>query len=72
MAPLPSRDPVELYIPVAFVVDSSLALGTEWGRTFGEYVSPLLTRLYELYTGQGQGIVRPVTLNHLNLSLDVP
>lgn len=47
--PQASRDGPELVVSIAFLMDSSLALGTEYGRTFSEYVSPLLTRLHESY-----------------------
>lgn len=53
MAPLATRDGPELVIPVGLLVDSSLTLATDWSRIFGDYISQMLTRLHDLYTGQG-------------------
>ncbi|KAH9925523.1 uncharacterized protein B0H18DRAFT_1008817 [Fomitopsis serialis] len=37
-------------VAVVYVVDASLALATEWGQIFGEYMLPLLQRLAELHS----------------------
>lgn len=37
-------------VAVACILDSSLTLAQDWPQLFQEYVSPLLTRLHELYS----------------------
>ena len=53
MVPQTNREGPDILVPIAFVVDSSLVVGTSWPRAFTEYVSPLVTRLHDVYAGQG-------------------
>ena len=36
------------------VVDSSLAVATEWGRIFSDYLTPIIQRLAELTSNANQ------------------
>ena len=38
------------FVSVAYVVDASLALASEWNQVLAEYLLPLLHRLGEAYT----------------------
>lgn len=48
---------------IAFLVDSSIIISTDWGQLFTEYASHLLTRLFERY-GHNSNPVRCFELSH--------
>lgn len=52
-------------IAIALVVDSSLALASEWQQVLSEYISPILQRLRELYGVRPQNASTPPKLQFL-------
>ena len=59
-------------IAIALVVDSSLALASEWQQVLSEYISPILQRLRELYGVRPQNASTPPKLQFLDGDERIP